>query len=1098
MLVLSLVFAGCSGSSKGASEVVVSDSDGDGLSDAAEEAGWDIAVDEKGYGLGQLTVRTVTSDPGSSDTDADGLSDFEEYLIGSDPRQADTDHDGIEDLAEWTQWMTNPLSVDSDGDARGPDGSAVPSPLLFDGFELSHLHTSPSLADTDGDGRTDWEERDDPVRSPRVAEVPDILVTFEGDTVVKLNVEYEESVGQTSEYTTTLSQATGTESLSSVTDMWQASVGAEGGYEGNSGKFVVSGGFQWGNSGTHSFQRSSTTTTESARLQGDQLTRTETAADGFISQGLRLKNTGISTYTISSLALTVLQWVPDVTPGKAGDFRAVATLLPQVEGITLAPSEESGLIQVEAQGVNAGLIKQFLAQPSTMESSLAAVEFEDINRVNFDFLTENTFSRTADLVIDFGNGRLERYRVATNVARGPGGGYEGIRLGEVMRDVLRIPYRTVESTARPGVSALSDVRDAIAIPGNGAGSLPRGAWTVLVTTAAQAAADLSFDDIVLKAGQRIVLAYNTDEDQDGLFNRDEALNGSSDQMADSDGDGMRDFFEIRTGWEVGPIMPENTTYGVRPSPIATDSDGDGLTDDQESALRTDPNKTDTDGDGLSDAVEVAKHLPPLVRAPRLYVNQSAGTPGDGTTWATAFTELRDALGDAARRAATPDNADDVSEVWVAAGTYLPTTSSDPTVSFRLLPVVSAFGGFTGNETKRDQRDENTLFNGCVLSGDGRYYHVVSAEGATIDSSSVLDGFLITEGLAGNEGPNPGPLDNLGAGLLVTDGAAPRLSNLLFRLNEAFEGGGGAYVSGGSPSFENCVFVQNQANVFGGGAVRVDDSSVTFLDCRFSDNQGGPGGALYSRQHSDRRVTAERCLFERNRGNGGGAYVAGGSHRFTNCRFIANETFGSGDGGGLFNSQSRVSVVQCVFWKNAATNGSAIAAYRDPSIGLGLPSSTPTETHILNSSFNDNRREGVPSPGLFIASAYPAFSQASIDNSILWGNGADASEESEISSANRYAVAVRTSCIEGLSRYAGLGNIGWDPQLVNSITGNLRLDSSSPCIDVGNGLIDFDPLTPGFQPAPPKDLDGLPRTERGSGGGEAAIDMGAYEFQGHGQ
>ena len=38
-----------------------------------------------------------------------------------------------------------------------------------------------------------------------------------------------------------------------------------------------------------------------------------------------------------------------------------------------------------------------------------------------------------------------------------------------------------------------------------------------------------------------------------------------------------------------------------------DSDGDGLTDEEEKALRTDPNNPDTDGDGIPDGDEVHPH-----------------------------------------------------------------------------------------------------------------------------------------------------------------------------------------------------------------------------------------------------------------------------------------------------------------------------------------------------------------------------------------------------------------------------------------------------------------------------------------------------------
>ena len=56
--------------------------------------------------------------------------------------------------------------MDTDGDARGPDGSLHPNAMLFDGNELSLLSTSPVLADTDGDSRTDFEEFDHPFFSP--------------------------------------------------------------------------------------------------------------------------------------------------------------------------------------------------------------------------------------------------------------------------------------------------------------------------------------------------------------------------------------------------------------------------------------------------------------------------------------------------------------------------------------------------------------------------------------------------------------------------------------------------------------------------------------------------------------------------------------------------------------------------------------------------------------------------------------------------------------------------------------------------------------------------------------------------------------------
>ncbi len=155
------------------------DSDFDGLTDAVEIVGWTIQVDELGLGTNVtpslLTVIDVQSANLGGDTDGDGLDDMTEFLVRSHPGKFDTDGDGLGDAEEWNQWLTSPVSVDSDGDARGPNHDLPPNPALFDGLELDpsvSFRTSPTLDDTDGDGKTDFEEIDDPSRSPLIAELP--------------------------------------------------------------------------------------------------------------------------------------------------------------------------------------------------------------------------------------------------------------------------------------------------------------------------------------------------------------------------------------------------------------------------------------------------------------------------------------------------------------------------------------------------------------------------------------------------------------------------------------------------------------------------------------------------------------------------------------------------------------------------------------------------------------------------------------------------------------------------------------------------------------------------------------------------------------
>jgi hypothetical protein len=105
--------------------------------------------------------------------------------------------------------------------------------------------------------------------------------------------------------------------------------------------------------------------------------------------------------------------------------------------------------------------------------------------------------------------------------------------------------------------------------------------------AAETANDFYFS---VTAGIRLYLFPDRDIDNDGLTNKEEERLGTNPYDADTDGDGLSDWYEVKI---------------LKTDPLRIDTDGDGLTDYEEVVkYKTDPLKGDTDGDGLSDADEV--------------------------------------------------------------------------------------------------------------------------------------------------------------------------------------------------------------------------------------------------------------------------------------------------------------------------------------------------------------------------------------------------------------------------------------------------------------------------------------------------------------
>ena len=289
---------------------------------------------------------------------------------------------------------------------------------------------------------------------------------------------------------------------------------------------------------------------------------------------------------------------------------------------------------------------------------------------------------------------------------------------------------------------------------------------------------------------------------------------------------------------------------------------------------------------------------------------------DGLTWGTAFADVQPAL----------DRAPCGCEVWVAAGTYLPTMSLDAPgappdprdLSFVLWPGAHVLGGFAGAETDAAARapGHETILSGDLgvagSTDDNAYHVVVGADGATLDGLTIR----------GGEANEIGPAQGAGAGLLVI-AAAMTLRDVIVSDNDA-DVGAGIYGDDRSTfHVVGCTFARDTAND-GGGLFAVGDSAVV-ESTLFEDDQGVFSGPAITAAAKTLTVTDSHFL--RNRGDSGGAVtVSGGTATFDRCWFEGNEA-GSFGGAMLVRFGATARLESTVLVANGSVGfGGAVAVW----------------------------------------------------------------------------------------------------------------------------------------------------------------------------
>ena len=427
----------------------------------------------------------------------------------------------------------------------------------------------------------------------------------------------------------------------------------------------------------------------------------------------------------------------------------------------------------------------------------------------------------------------------------------------------------------------------------------------------------------------------------------------------------------------------------------------------------------------------------------------------GTSWNTAKKDLQAAINIA--------NSGD--QIWVKAGTYLPTQdpfgNSSPVnnrdKTFFLKNGVKIYGGFSGTETLLSQR--NWMTNITILSGDlgtpnvlsDNAYHVVLS--VNLGNATLLDGVTVTKGYA----------TAIGSSTINVGG----------RTIERFHGGG-IFNSYSSTNFSNCTVSFNSADCTNtdndavGAGVNNYISTSTFTNCIIDNNSFLVGGASFG-------------VF------GAGMAIIGGNCSIIKCVF-SNNTSGSGfldasRGGALFLSGTS-NIENSVFYNNSCQNGAAFFFG-----GAGSNLSTITNCTIANNTSS------------FAGTGYQGFSKATFRNSIFWNNsptssGVNGRNEIYSNETNTVNQPTFINCIirDALGSPLAVTNAN----ITNCITSNPLFSNSSD----GNGVDNLwrtvdDGLTiQSSSPARNFGVSGgvVPTTDIIGNSRDSQPDLGAYEFQ----
>jgi uncharacterized protein YjdB len=220
-----------------------------------------------------------------------------------------------------------------------------------------------------------------------------------------------------------------------------------------------------------------------------------------------------------------------------------------------------------------------------------------------------------------------------------------------------------------------------------------------------------------------------------------------------------------------------------------------------------------------------------------YVKADATGTNTGDSWDNAFKNLEPIL----------DLVENGDQIWIASGTY---SSNNPIV---LKSGIKIYGGFSGNETSFESRDNN---NEVILTGvSNRVIKAENINNVTIDSLTIKGGMIYVDD---------------GGGIYIKKSTNINLNNINFIDNISSYTGGGLFIIASSKiTVKNANFSNNRTGE-GGSAVGIRDcSSISIIDSEMSENTAENGNGTIWNSNSSPNLSN---ITIKNNHNNGGNYI----------------------------------------------------------------------------------------------------------------------------------------------------------------------------------------------------------------------------------